>query len=156
MTYYARRLHSMVAPALLALGCIAAPVAAWAEEAPADKVKADGATTTSAPTTTTATSTTSTAPKPKYPPYTDVLKDFKTIDGLVKLYQKETKLYAELSTSQLNKDFIVLTSIARGIGEAPLLGGMTWGFGDDWLWQFRKVDDNIQVVRRNVRFRAAK
>ncbi|MBS0207677.1 MAG: zinc-dependent metalloprotease [Planctomycetes bacterium] len=146
----------MVAPALLALGCFAIPVAARAEEAPADKVKADGATTTPATTTTTATTTTSTAVKPKYPPHAEVLKDFKAIDGLVKLYQKETKLYAELATSQLNKDFIVLTSIARGIGEAPLLGGMTWGFGDDWLWQFRKVDDNIQVVRRNVRFRAAK
>jgi len=29
---------------------------------------------------------------------------------------------------------------------------MSLGFGDDWVWQFRKVDDNIQVVRRNVRF----
>ena len=50
----------------------------------------------------------------------------------------------------------MLISIARGIGETPLLGGMTWGFGDDWIWQFRKVDDRIQIVRRNVRFTAAK
>ncbi|NQT36127.1 MAG: zinc-dependent metalloprotease, partial [Planctomycetes bacterium] len=35
-------------------------------------------------------------------------------------------------------------------------GGMSWGFGDDWLWQFRKVEERIQVVRRNVRFTAAK
>ncbi len=33
---------------------------------------------------------------------------------------------------------------------------MSWGFGDDWLWQFRKVGDRIQIVRRNVRFTAAK
>ena len=33
---------------------------------------------------------------------------------------------------------------------------MSWGSGDDWLWQFRKVEDKIQVVRRNVRFTAAK
>ena len=33
---------------------------------------------------------------------------------------------------------------------------MTWGFGDDWIWQFRKVDDRIQIVRRNVRFRAVR
>ena len=33
---------------------------------------------------------------------------------------------------------------------------MSWGFGDDWIWQFRKVDDRIHVVRRNVRFTADK
>ncbi len=48
----------------------------------------------------------------------------------------------------------MLISIARGIGEGSLLGGMTWGFGDDWVWQFRKVGDNVQIVRRNVRFTA--
>ena len=51
---------------------------------------------------------------------------------------------------------MVAIAIARGIGERPLMGGMSWGFGDDWMWQFRKVDDRIQIVRRNVRFRAGK
>jgi hypothetical protein len=94
-------------------------------------------------------------PRPKHPPYSDVLRDFRAIDGLIKLHRKENQLYGEISPGQLNRDFIVLISISRGIGEGMLLGGMSWGFGDDWLWQFRKVDDNIQVVRRNVRFRAA-
>ena len=50
----------------------------------------------------------------------------------------------------------MLISIAKGIGRGSLLGGMSWGFGDDWIWQFRKVDDHIHIVRRNVRFTAAK
>ncbi|HWA99249.1 MAG TPA: zinc-dependent metalloprotease [Pirellulales bacterium] len=116
-----------------------------------DTVKAESSSSTS-----TSSSTTSSTPKSKYPSYADTLKDFKAIDGLIKLHQKENKVYAEISSSDLNRDFIVLTSIARGIGEGPLLGGMTWGFGDDVLWQFRKVEDHIQIVRRNVRFRAAK
>ncbi|MBI2823986.1 MAG: zinc-dependent metalloprotease [Planctomycetia bacterium] len=95
------------------------------------------------------------APKPKFPPYADVLKDAKPIDGLIKLHHKGNQVYAELTSGQLDRDFIILISIARGIGEAPLIGGMSWGFGDDWLWQFRRVDDNIHVVRRNVRFKAA-
>lgn len=33
---------------------------------------------------------------------------------------------------------------------------MSWGDGDDWVWQFRQVGDNVQVVRRNVRFFADK
>lgn len=96
------------------------------------------------------------APKSKYPPFADVVKDYKNIDGLIKLHQKDTRLLAELESGHFNRDFIVLTSIARGIGEGQLLGGMTWGFGDDSLWQFRKVEDNVQIVRRNVRFKASR
>ena len=42
-------------------------------------------------------------------------------------------------------------TIARGIGQQPLYGGFSWNFGDDWVWQFRRVGENIHVVRRNVR-----
>ncbi|HEX5445909.1 MAG TPA: DUF5118 domain-containing protein, partial [Pirellulales bacterium] len=96
------------------------------------------------------------AARPKHPPYADVLRDFKPVDGLIKLHRKDNQLYAEIGPHQLNRDFIVLISISRGIGEGMVLAGMSWGFGDDWLWQFRKVDESIQIVRRNVRFRAAK
>jgi len=93
-------------------------------------------------------------PKPKYPPYADVIKDHETIDGLIKTHKKGNRLLAELGSRQLNKDFIVLISIAKGIGRGTILGGMSWGFGDDWIWQFRKVDDRVHLVRRNVRFTA--
>lgn len=92
----------------------------------------------------------------KYRPYEDVIKDAKTESGLIKLHRKGGTLYGEISPSQLNRDFIVVISIAKGIGRQPLYGGMSWGFGDDWVWQFRKVDDYIHVVRRNVRFSANK
>ncbi len=89
-------------------------------------------------------------------PYAEVIKDHETYDGMIKLHRKGNKLLAELSSSDLNKDYIVLISIARGIGRGSLLAGMSWGFGDDWIWQFRKSDDRIHVVRRNVRFKAKK
>ncbi len=92
--------------------------------------------------------------KPKFPPFSDVVKDPKTTEGLIKLHQSKSRLFAELSPSQFDKDFIVVIAIARGIAQGPLLGGMTWGFGDDWIWQFRRVEDKVHVVRRNVRFRA--
>ena len=91
---------------------------------------------------------------PKYPPFAKVTKDAKTYSGLFKLYEKDETLYAELGAGQLDKDFIVLISIAKGIGQTPLLGGMSWGFGDDWVWQFRRVGEQIHLVRRNVRFTA--
>ncbi|MGL4514920.1 MAG: zinc-dependent metalloprotease [Lacipirellulaceae bacterium] len=91
---------------------------------------------------------------PKYPPIEKVLKDTKKIDGLIKLHLSETTLFAELTPGDFDKDLIVLITIARGIGQTPVVGGFSWGFGDDWVWQFRKVGDQIQIVRRNVRFRA--
>jgi hypothetical protein len=96
------------------------------------------------------------APKPKFPPFTDVLGDAEKVNGLIPLFRKDGRLFAEITPGLLNRDFIVLISIARGIGEGQLLGGMSWGFGDDWLWQFRKEGDEIFIVRRNVRFTAAK
>jgi len=96
------------------------------------------------------------APKPKYPPFADVAKDFTPVEGLFHLYRKDSRLLAEIEPGHFNRDFIVLIAIARGIGEGSLLGGMPVGFGDDWLWTFRKVDDNIHVVRRNIRFKATK
>lgn len=94
--------------------------------------------------------------KPKYPPFGDLLGEAETVNGLIKMHRKDGRLFGEIMPGQLNRDFIVLISIARGIGEGSLLGGMTWNFGDDWLWQFRKVDDEIFIVRRNVRFTATK
>ena len=73
---------------------------------------------------------------------------------MIKLHRKDEKLYAELSSGHLNKDYIVLITIAKGIGRAPLLGGFSWG--DDGVWQFRKVGERIHVVRRNLRFKAKK
>jgi hypothetical protein len=165
--YNAFRLSAVLSLSVILSGTFASRATAFEDDKPAadaksdtdkaapsrdDTVKADEGSSKA----TTSSSTAASTPKPKYPPYADTLKDFKQIDGLITLHRKENKVYAELDSGDLNRDFIVLTSIARGIGEGPLLGGMTWGFGDDVLWQFRKVEDNIQVVRRNVRFRAAK
>jgi hypothetical protein len=94
--------------------------------------------------------------KPKYPPYAQVIAEAETIPGLITLHRKDSRLLAEISPSDLNKDFIVAIAIARGIGQTPLLGGMTVHFDDTWVWQFRKAEDRIHVVRRNVRFRAGK
>ncbi len=99
--------------------------------------------------------TPTTPPKSKYPPYEEFTKDVEQLpSGLLKLFQKDEQLFAELGPQQLNRDFIVLITIARGIGQTPIVGGFSWGFGDDAVWQFRKAGESIQLVRRNVRFTA--
>ena len=95
--------------------------------------------------------------KSKYAPFAATTKEYKSVPGLVPLFHKEGSVLAEFTPATLNRDFIVVISIARGIGQGHLLGGMSWGGnGEDAIWQFRKVDDKIQVVRRNVRFMASK
>lgn len=88
------------------------------------------------------------------PPFAAVLKDAQPIDGLLRLYRPGNQLIAEFSDGDYAHEYIVLISIARGIGQNPLVGGMSWGFGDDWVVSFRKVGDKVHMVRRNVRFRA--
>ena len=113
-----------------------------------------------APSTSTSTQTSSkssaSTTKSSQKPFAVLVKDATKITGLFNMYRSESKVYAELPNSILGKDFFVSISIARGIGERPLLGGMIWGFGDDWIWQFRKVDNKIYVIRKNVRFIADK
>ena len=93
--------------------------------------------------------------KPAAPPYAAVLKDAKAVSGLLQLHQKGNNLHVELMPGDYGNEYIILISISRGISQGPLLGGMSWGFGDDWVWQFRKVDDNVHIIRKNVRFKAA-
>lgn len=128
------------------------PVAKADEAAPA---RADAASSDAKPATTDAKPATPAQPAAPTP-YATLLKDFTRLPGLIPLWRKDDKLYAELPPQLLDKEFFVLTSISRGIGERSLLGGLSLGFGDDWVWQFRKIDDTIHVVRRNVRFFAAK
>ena len=101
-------------------------------------------------------SSTSSASKPSLPKHAVILKDAKAVDGVIRTYRKDNKLFAELSSTDYSSEYIVLISIARGIGQNPLLGGMSWNFGDDWVWSFRKIDDRVHIVRKNVRFRATK
>ncbi|MEM8865235.1 MAG: zinc-dependent metalloprotease, partial [Planctomycetota bacterium] len=87
-------------------------------------------------------------------PLAKLTKDLTKVDGMLTLYRGDSKLLVELRPSDLDRDHIVLITIARGIGQSPILGGFSWGFGDEGVWQFRKRGERIHLVRRNVRFRA--
>jgi hypothetical protein len=83
-----------------------------------------------------------------------VLKDAKTLTGLLTLHRKGESLFVELSSGDYASEYLVLSAISRGIGQGGLLGGMTLSFGDDWIWQFRKIEEKVHIVRKNVRFKA--
>ena len=96
------------------------------------------------------------APKPKPPEHVALLKDSEKKSGLLTLWKKDGKLYTELTGKEYKNEYLVLISIAQGIGRGYLVGGMTWNLGDEWIWKFRKVDRRVLVIRKNTRFRAGK
>ena len=89
--------------------------------------------------------------KPK--PFDKVVPDAVKVPGLINLYQKKDNLYAEITSAQLDRDYIVVVSIAKGIGNPLVYAGQSLT-DDDMVWQFRKVEDRIMIVRRNYRYQA--
>lgn len=71
------------------------------------------------------------------------------------MYHNDQQLLVELDAGDLQQEYIILTSIAQGIGSGMVIGGMSWNFEDDAIWTFRKSGEKIYVLRRNVRYRAA-
>ncbi len=76
----------------------------------------------------------------------------KKAEGLLTVYTKDQQILVDLKQAQLGQDFLMLSSIARGVSQGMVLGGMTWG--DDVLWSFRKTGDKIHVLRKQVKFKA--
>ena len=91
--------------------------------------------------------------KKEFEDFTKVIEDSKSYDGFFKLYEKKQNLYCEIQPSQLDKPFLCMISIARGLGRGYLLSGMTL---EEWMLVWKRVGDNVHLVRKNVRFRAKK
>lgn len=87
--------------------------------------------------------------KPKA--FDKVVPNADKVPGLITMFRKKENLYAEIGSAQLGKDYIVVVSIAKGIGNTLLYAGQSYL---DMVWQFKKVDDRIQIVRRNYRYQA--
>ena len=76
----------------------------------------------------------------------------KKVEGLWTAYFKDQQILVDLKQQQLGQDYLMLSSIARGVSQGLVIGGIMWG--DEVLWSFRKVGDKIHVLRRNVKFKA--
>src|SRR5262245_19429761 len=86
----------------------------------------------------------------KFEDFETVVKGAKVYDGLFKLHLKDGNLYCEIKPHQLNRTYLCPISIARGLG----MGGHTLNFDEQWVLLFKRVNDNLHLIRRNVRFQA--
>ena len=87
-------------------------------------------------------------------PFEDVVEDFDVIEGLFNFYidQDEGKTYLEIKPAQLDKIF--LCSITREAGDGFYFdsGAMM----NEYPFIFRRIGKKVQMVHKNVYFRADK
>lgn len=88
-----------------------------------------------------------TAPKP----FAEVIKGAKQDDGLFPIWRKDDKVWLEIPKTALNKPFLFTVNIANSVGERGLYASQ---MGADWMAEFRKVGNQIQLIAINTKFRA--
>ncbi len=88
-------------------------------------------------------------------PFGDVVRDAKELPGLVRLWQKDDKVWIELEPSQFDKPYFLVSSLNQGIGEHRLYGGMmSWPVGVEEVVTFRRHGNAVQLIAKNVKYAA--
>lgn len=89
-------------------------------------------------------------PDPRIAEFANISRGAKIHDGLIKLYHKEENVYAELTPMHLNRPLLCPIAVAKGAG----MGGSTLNFDEQWVLLFKRVNDKVHLIRRNVRYKA--
>jgi uncharacterized protein DUF4953/uncharacterized protein DUF5117 len=66
-----------------------------------------------------------------------------SIPGMFKVYTKDNKHFLSIKPDQLNKPFFFSSNVSKSVGEKRLVGSE---MGDSYLAEFRRVDDQVQLV----------
>jgi len=88
---------------------------------------------------------------PKFEDFDKVIAGAKTYEGLLKLYQKEEHVFAEIQPFQLDRPFVCAISLARGGMDQA---GWTLNGDEQWVITFKRVGDKVHLIRKNVRYKA--
>jgi len=85
-------------------------------------------------------------------PFGEVVKNTEKSEGLFTLYRDQEKgtIYLEIQPNQLNKNYLSTVTMESGIGERGVYSGMPL---QDFLFYFRRVNNNLHFVVRNENFR---
>lgn len=96
-----------------------------------------------------------TAPTPPAPgalkPFAEVIKEAREDAGFIPVWHKDDKVWLEIAPAQLDRDFFLAHSLARGLGEGFQYPGLMQGAQVVYL---RRVGNQIQLIARNQKLRA--
>ena len=82
-------------------------------------------------------------------PFNDIVKDARHLPGYFSLWQKDDKVWIELSPEQFDMPFFFQANRTRGIGERRGLSNPMMRAG---IAQFHRIGDLVQLLARNDRF----
>ncbi|MFB2771848.1 zinc-dependent metalloprotease [Pelatocladus sp. BLCC-F211] len=84
--------------------------------------------------------------------FREAVKGTNKLEGLFTIYrsQEDEKIYLELKPEQLNKNYLCTVTLESGIGESGIYSGLPL---QDFLFYFRRVNNHLHFVVRNVKFR---
>ncbi|MEA5569573.1 zinc-dependent metalloprotease [Calothrix sp. UHCC 0171] len=87
--------------------------------------------------------------------YRDLIQDSQKLEGLFTLYQDEERggVLLEIQPEQLNKNYLATATLESGIGESGIYSGLPL---QDFLFYFQLVQNRLQFVVKNVKFRTDK
>jgi Met-zincin/Domain of unknown function (DUF5117) len=85
-------------------------------------------------------------------PFDQVVEKAEVLRGLFTLYRNaETgSVFLEVKPDQLDRNFLLVTTLESGVGEWGLFSGMPL---NDYLFQLRRVQNQVQFVAPNTNFR---
>jgi hypothetical protein len=88
------------------------------------------------------------------PAFATVVRDARRIDGPIVMWQKDEKVWLELTPQLFGKPFLLSPKIKSGIGEAWVLGGLMAfpinGAGGSQLVEFVRVHNSVRLQARNT------
>jgi predicted Zn-dependent protease len=93
-------------------------------------------------------------PPSPFRPFAEVIKDAKETKGLITLWKKEDRVWAELKPEQFNQPFLFAAQRSTGIGTRGLFAH--WMLGN-YIVEFRRVGANgagVQMIARNFAHQA--
>ncbi|MFQ5695561.1 MAG: DUF5118 domain-containing protein, partial [Terriglobia bacterium] len=93
-------------------------------------------------------------PKDKEKPFEEVVKKMEKIEGFFTFYRdkEDGKVLLEIPPEWVDKDFILSAKVEQATGERGLYGTIMMG---EAIFQWRKIGKRVQLVEKNIRFRAA-
>jgi len=126
--------------------------AAAAAPAPDPNEPAQGAPLTPEPSATTPGAPAKAPPAgPAARPFRDVVKDAKETEGFFNVWREGDRAWIEIRPEQFGKPFLFTTVRTKGVGERMVIAGL---MGAEHIVYFKRVNGHVQLIAKNVRFRA--
>ena len=84
-------------------------------------------------------------------PFRDVVKGAKETEGFFNVWRDGDRAWIEIRPGQFGKPFLFTTVRTKGVGERMVIAGL---MGAEHVVYFKRVNGHVQLIAKNLRFRA--